>query len=93
MPPGCDAGPVGDPMGDSRADLLHRLRRVFFPWCEQEIQAPCVHDPEGDHVMRWFRARGKGLVSEDELAAAMTRIRVTADGSRMVLVHGRRTRS
>jgi len=85
MPSGCG----GDPL----ADLLHRLRRVFCPWCEQEIQAPCVHDPEGDHVTRWFRARGKGLVSENELTAAMTRIRVTADGSRMVLVPERPARS
>lgn len=64
-----------------RQTLIYRVRRVECPWCRAQPQQPC--EDGRDHLMRWTRARRKGLVTEDELRTTDVDAR-SDDGAPMV---------
>jgi hypothetical protein len=58
------------------ADLV---RMANCPHCWQRPGRPCtITGPDGDHLARWQRAERRGLISREDLAAAVAGLEVIA---------------
>ena len=58
------------------ADLV---RMANCPHCWQRPGKPCtISGPAGDHLARWQRAERRGLISREDLAAAVDGLEVIA---------------
>jgi hypothetical protein len=55
------------------------VRMANCPQCWQRPGKPCtISGPAGDHLARWQRAERRGLISREDLAAAVAGLEVIA---------------
>jgi hypothetical protein len=62
------------------AEAAELVRRVQCGFCWRPGPSEAC-TPEGDHFARWARARRKGLISADQIGAALDSLIVITDGA------------
>ncbi len=66
------------------AAAIGAVRRVNCGYCWAGPGDACGLIPEGDHFARWARARRKGLVTAEQVGAALDTLTVVHDGALVV---------
>lgn len=62
------------------AAVVALVRQVQCGYCWRPVaEGACT--PEGDHFVRWGRARRRGLISAEQLAAALATLTVVTESS------------